>query len=258
MSTDDFEVDPLRDLEVREHAKTLRRSLGWANAERVDPLLLETAGEIWTVRGKKPFALEFASDAEMPGDSGLTVYDRSKIVVKIPRRVRHRAFMGDGYARYTVAHELGHAVLHVDKLMEGAALPRRHGGNVSVPWIPKFKSAEHQAMVFAGAFLINDDTARALSSADEVSVQAGVSLTAARIYGRLWRRDLSIRRSRFSMRSAPAAASRSSFRSDTSSCARPATRSTTASRMETKSSSGVDLAGVGLNPRGSWAERNGN
>ena len=190
MSTDDFEVDPLRDLEVREHAKTLRRSLGWANPERVDPLLLETAGEIWTVRGKKPFALEFASDAEMPGNSGLTVYDRSKIVVKIPRRVRHRAFMGDGYARYTIAHELGHVVLHVDKLMEGAALPRRHGGNVSVPWIPKFKSAEHQAMVFAGAFLINDDTARALSSADEVSVQAGVSLTAARIYFEQVQEDL--------------------------------------------------------------------
>jgi hypothetical protein len=118
----------------------------------------------------------------MPGDSGLTVYEHSKIVVKIPRGVRQRAFMGDGYARYTIAHELGHAVLHVDKLMQGATLPRRRVGNVASPWIPKFKSAEHQAMVFAGAFLINDITARTLSSADEVSVQAGVSLAAARIY----------------------------------------------------------------------------
>jgi len=130
MSTDDFEVDPLRDLEVREHAKTLRRSLGWANAERVDPLLLETATEIWTVRGKQPFSLEFASDAEMPGDSGLTVYERSKIVVKLPRRLRHRAFMGDGYSRYTIAHELGHTVLHVDKLMEG----RPCQGEASAMW----------------------------------------------------------------------------------------------------------------------------
>lgn len=182
MSTDDFEVDPLRDLEVREHAKTLRRTLGWAKEERVDPLLLETATEIWTVRGKKPFALEFTSDAEMPGDSGLTVYEKPKIVVRIPRRVRAKAFMGDGYGRYTIAHEFGHAVLHVDKLMKGAALPRRRIGNVTPRWIPKFKSAEHQAMVFAAALLINDDTARKLSTADEVSVQAGVSLTAARIY----------------------------------------------------------------------------
>ncbi|MHC2579150.1 hypothetical protein ACVMHR_003889 [Bradyrhizobium diazoefficiens] len=182
MSSDDFIVDPLRDLEVHEHAKVFRRFLGWETSERVDPLALESVNEIWTVRGKKPFRLEVVSDAELPDDSGLTIYDGACIVVKIPRRIRHKAFMGDGYARYTIAHELGHAVLHIDQLMQGATLPRRRAGNVTPRWIPKFKSAEHQAMVFGGAFLINDDTARKLSSADEVSVQAGVSLTAARIY----------------------------------------------------------------------------
>jgi hypothetical protein len=43
---------------------------------------------------------------KLPDDSGLTTYDGSRIVVQIPRRIRHQAFMGDGYARYTVAHEL--------------------------------------------------------------------------------------------------------------------------------------------------------
>jgi hypothetical protein len=182
MSTDDYVVDPLRDHEVRERAKTLRRELGWADAERVDPLSLESRTEIWTVRGKKPFKLELAADAEMPGDSGLTTYDGSNIVVKIPRHIRHKAFMGDGYARFTIAHELGHATLHLDKLMQGAALPRRMAGNVLPKWIPKFKSAEHQANVFGAALLINETTARELSSPEEISVQAGVSLTAARIY----------------------------------------------------------------------------
>jgi hypothetical protein len=182
MPTDDYLVDPLRDSEVREHAKTLRRFLGWSDAERVDPLLLETATEIWTVRGRKPFKLEIVSDDELPHDSGLTTYDGSHIVVKIPRRIRHRAFMGDGYARYTIAHELGHAALHLDKLLEGATLPRRRTGNATALWIPKFKSAEHQAMVFGAGLLINDLTARRLSSPEEISVQAGVSLSAARIY----------------------------------------------------------------------------
>lgn len=182
MSSDDFIVDPLRDLEVHGHAKSLRSFLGWENSERVDPLDLESVNEIWTVRGKKPFRFEVVSDAELPDDSGLTTYDGTCIVVKIPRRIRHKAFMGDGYARYTIAHELGHAVLHIDQLLKGATLPRRRVGNVTPAWIPKFKSAEHQAMVFGGAFLINDATARVLSSADEVSVQAGVSLIAARIY----------------------------------------------------------------------------
>ena len=66
------------------------------------------------------------------------------------------------YARYTIAHEMGHAALHLDKLMEGATLPRRSVGNVTPSWILKFKSAEHQAMVFGAALLINDETARSL------------------------------------------------------------------------------------------------
>ncbi|SDE02901.1 hypothetical protein SAMN05216337_1018127 [Bradyrhizobium brasilense] len=157
MSTDDYLVDPLRDSEVRGHAKTLRYFLGLADAKRVDPLMLEAATEIWTVRGVKPFLFEAVSDAALPHDSGVTTYDGSRIVVRIPRRVRHSAFMGDGYARYTIGHELGHAALHLDKLTLGATLPRRSAGNMTSSWIPKFKSAEHQAMVFGGAFFINDD-----------------------------------------------------------------------------------------------------
>jgi hypothetical protein len=182
MSADDYVVDPLRDAEVRAHAKTQRRFLRLGEAERVDPLVLETVTEIWTVHGPTPFKMEIVSDEELPDDSGLSTYDGSRIVVKIPRRIRHKAFMGDGYARYTIPHELGHATLHVRKLMQGAVLPRRRTGNSKSLWIPKFKSAEHQAMVFGAGFLINDETARRLSSAEKVSVQAGVSLQAARIY----------------------------------------------------------------------------
>ena len=37
-------------------------------------------------------------------------------------------------------------------------------------------------MIFGAAFLINDETARVLASPEEISVQAGLSLPAARIY----------------------------------------------------------------------------
>jgi hypothetical protein len=60
-------------------------------------------------------------------------------------------------------------------------MPRRRLGNVKPGWIPKFQSAEHQAMVFAAAFLINDNVASLLTSADEIAVQCGISLDAARI-----------------------------------------------------------------------------
>jgi hypothetical protein len=182
MSNDDYVVDPLSDSEVRGNAKRLRLFLGLSDAERIDPLVMEQITEIWTVRGVKPFRFEIVADANLPNDSGLTSCDGSGLLVQIPRRIRHDAFMGDGYARYTIAHELGHATQHLDKLMQGAAMPRRRIGNATSNWIPKFKSAEHQAMVFGGAFLINDELARQLPSPDEISVRAGVSLQAARIF----------------------------------------------------------------------------
>jgi hypothetical protein len=179
--SDDYVVDPLSNSEVRANAKRLRHFLKLTDAERIDPLIMEQVTEIWTVRGVKPFHLKVVADIDLP-DSGLTSYDLSSLVVQIPRRIRHDAFMGDGYARYTIAHELGHATLHLDKLTQGATMPRRQIGNVSLAWIPKFRSAEHQAMVFGAAFLINDELARRLSSPDEISVQAGVSLAAAKTF----------------------------------------------------------------------------
>jgi hypothetical protein len=182
MSNDDYMVDPLSNSDVRDHAKRLRRFLRLADAERIDPLVLEQVTEIWTVRGVKSFRLKIVADVDLPSDSGITSYDGCTLLIQIQRRIRHDAFMGDGYARYTIAHELGHATLHLDKLMQGAAMPRRRIGNATSNWIPKFKSAEHQAMMFGGAFLINDERARHLSSPEEISVQAGVSLQAARIF----------------------------------------------------------------------------
>lgn len=182
MTNDDYVVDPLSDSEVRESAKRLRRYLELADVKRIDPLVMERVTDIWTVRGIKPFRLEIVADADLPNDSGLTSFDGSALLIQIPRRIRHDAFMGDGYARYTIAHELGHATLHLEKLMQGATMPRRQIGNAVSTWIPKFKSAEHQAMVFGGAFLVNDIFARRLSSPEEISIQAGISLQAARIY----------------------------------------------------------------------------
>jgi hypothetical protein len=49
-------------------------------------------------------------------------------------------------------------------------------------WIAPFESAEHQAKVFAAAFLIVDSVARYLPSAEEISAHCCVSLESATIY----------------------------------------------------------------------------
>ena len=43
-------------------------------------------------------------------------------------------------------------------------------------------SAEHQVKVFAAAFLINDEVAETLHSADELAIEFGISLESATIY----------------------------------------------------------------------------
>jgi hypothetical protein len=180
--SDDYKVDGLSDAEVRALGKRAREHLKLANAAFIDVLELESVTEIWTVLGPKPFHLQAVSDAELPEDSGVTTYDGSRILVRIPRRIRHDAHLGHGYPRFTIAHELGHGTLHLRKLLQGASMPRRRLGNIKKDWIPKFQSAEHQAMVFAAAFLINDESARRLTSAEDIAVQFGLSLEAARIY----------------------------------------------------------------------------
>jgi IrrE N-terminal-like domain len=179
---DDYKVDGLSNAEVRASGKRARKHLNLSDKGFIDVLDLESVNQIWTVLGPKPFRLKAVSDSELPDHSGITTYDGSCILIRIPRRIRHDTLLGHGYSRFTIAHELGHATLHPRYLLQGASMPRRRSGNVKPVWIPKFQSAEHQAMVFAAAFLINDESARRLSSADEIAVQFGLSLDAARIY----------------------------------------------------------------------------
>jgi hypothetical protein len=180
--SDDYKVGGRSNAEVKTFAKRVREYLNISSDNYIDVLKLESVDDILTEFGPKPFRLQAVSDAELPEDAGITTFDGTRILVRIPRRIRRDALLGHGYARFTIAHELGHAALHLPSLKAGASMPRRRMGNVKPEWIPKYQSAEHQAMVFAGAFLINDETARRLQSADEIAIQFGLSLDAARIY----------------------------------------------------------------------------
>jgi len=85
----------------------------------------------------------------------------------------------------TLAHELGHAVMHA---AEGAVDHRATGaaGTTTISKINASESAEHQAKVFASAFLIDDTRAKELGSPLEIATEFLVSLSAAEIcYERL-------------------------------------------------------------------------
>ncbi len=175
--SDDYRVPARSDADVHGLAKAARSFFGVADAGYVDVLACLAKERIWTVTGEKRLIFDIKSDADLGSADGLTSFAKDAITISVKRSVRYDAFMGVGRARNTLAHEIGHAVMH-----QGPPMARLALGNLTPKWLRPFESAEHQAKIFAPAFLINDTIARELGSAEEISVYFGISLESAEIY----------------------------------------------------------------------------
>jgi IrrE N-terminal-like domain len=176
---DDYRVKGRSDAECRDLAKKLRAYFGVSEDSRVDILACFASRSIWTTRGIQRLNFQIRPDSEMGHADAVTSYGKGVVTIAAKQSVQDKAFVGEGRARNTLAHEFGHAVMH-----EGVPMAR-HGSavrNVTPKWLPAFQSAEHQAKVFAAAFLINDKIANTLFSAEEISVEFGISLESANIY----------------------------------------------------------------------------
>lgn len=175
----DYLVKPRSDPEIQRLASRLLEYFGESNRDHVDVLACLTKGAIWTVRGEKRLNYEIRPDSEMGPDDAVTVYTKGIITIAVKRSVHKAARLGDGRARLTLAHELGHAVMH-----DEAPKSRKAGavGGARPKWIKAYESAERQATVFAVAFLINDAVAETLPDVKEIAVHFGVSFQCAEIY----------------------------------------------------------------------------
>ena len=114
----------------------------------------------------------------MDNRDGKTEFTEEAVIISVKRSVHQKALWGDGRARMTLAHELGHGVMHY-----GATMFRNSDavGTTDLSQQSASESAEHQAKVFASAFLVDDDAAASLSSPEEISTEFLVSLEAAEI-----------------------------------------------------------------------------
>ncbi|MGP0058652.1 MAG: ImmA/IrrE family metallo-endopeptidase [Beijerinckiaceae bacterium] len=174
---DDYKVKGRSDLEIRQLAKRTREFCGVAKDRRVDMIACLEREKIWTVKGIKRLHFEVRPDTEMGTADGMTSHSEGIVTIAVKQSVRDAAYMGDGRARNTLAHELGHLVMH-----DGAEMPRLATGNITPKWLKPFESAEHHVKVFAPAFLINDAIAETLSGAEEISIEFGISYESAKIY----------------------------------------------------------------------------
>ena len=176
--SDDWRVTGRSDEEVRAIAERTKAELGISRRRPVNILRCLESKTVPTIYGRKKLIFSAVNDAELGKADAKTEFSDRVVAITVKRSVRDHAKIGEGRARMTLAHELAHAVMHHDHTkyrQAGAA------GATALAREKGCESAEHQAKVFAAAFLIHDEDAADMHSAEEISVEFGVSKRAAEI-----------------------------------------------------------------------------
>jgi hypothetical protein len=128
------------------------------------------------------FILEVLEVGVMGDTHGLTT--PSQHTIQLRQDVYEGACRGKGRDRLTIAHEIGHYVLH-----DGLTLPRK----IEKSKVPAYRDAEWQANCFAGELLVSARYAKECRNSFEVSEMFGVSDACAAIQYRVLKREGLIR-----------------------------------------------------------------
>jgi Zn-dependent peptidase ImmA (M78 family) len=166
MTENAFIVPPLSRRAIRQVAGLMREACK-CKTPMLDVMRLV---EFWLPEHDEGFTFLPVSREELGDIHGLTV--PSKRVIKLREDVYYGALDGKGRDRMTVAHELGHYVLH--RSVEWALLPP--GGT-----IPAYRSSEWQASAFAAELLIAFDHVVECRDERELPSMFGVTRDAARV-----------------------------------------------------------------------------
>jgi hypothetical protein len=183
--SDDRRVNKRYDWQVRDTASRAKDFYKVSNRRPVNIVACLQSGWILTDQGRKKLSYRVLDDQELGEVDGKTEFSDDGVIISVKRSVHEKALFGDGRSRMTLAHELAHGVMHygATKFRVGGA-----SGTTNYSKTNALESAEHQAKVFASAFLIHDQQALELGTVEEISAEFGVSLQAATItYERLLR-----------------------------------------------------------------------
>lgn len=146
---------------------------------------------------KSPMRLDVyeAVSGSRLNEEGRTSYVDGTLVIGVREDVWQLASDGEGRARFTLAHELAHAIIHQDALRAAPGTEMFRDELCSVirrnPTVRPFECPEHQANVWAGAFLVpyagvkefllQRDEAAEDCSIEDLAKNFGVSRAAARV-----------------------------------------------------------------------------
>lgn len=162
-----FQVPPLSIDKITASADLFRRSLGVTTDRFPLVEVVEHAiPALWD-----DFTLEVREEAEMGSAHGLTFPESAEIWLRAD--VYQGVLEEQGRDRFTLAHELGHLLLH-----NGIGMAR----SMKMPSeLKPYENSEWQANTFAGALLIPVAVAQRLRSEFELADACGVSFDAARV-----------------------------------------------------------------------------
>lgn len=169
-----FEVPPLSRKQIRAHARRLRACIGWAGPyfPIVDFIELALPKLI------PGFYLEVCAARELDENHAVT-YPNKKII-RVREDVYDGACADRGRDRLTLAHEVGHLLLHADIPL--ARSSSRTG-------LPPYRDSEWQANCFGGELLVPADHIHLCQHIHEVAPLFRVSLRAAEVQWRACHRD---------------------------------------------------------------------
>jgi transcriptional regulator with XRE-family HTH domain len=123
------------------------------------------------------FYLDVCGRDVLGDDEGRVVAGKQCIMLR--QDVYEAAWDGQGRARFTVAHELGHFLMHRELTM--ARVREDHH--------PIYRDAEWQADEFAGGLLMSARHLRSFANADDAARKCGMSVEAARVMLSKYRKE---------------------------------------------------------------------
>jgi len=168
MIANKHKATPLSNADIRDLAMQFRKMLGIGDSAPID---ICAVMEIAMPLLDPDFNYSVRERADMELDAhAYTDPDNGEIVVL--DTIYDRAFEGHGRDRMTIAHEIGHYLLHNKQM---CVLTRVFDGEKIKP----YEDPEWQANAFAGEFLCPAAATKDLT-AEEIATRFGVSIDAAR------------------------------------------------------------------------------
>jgi hypothetical protein len=159
-------VAPRSRKQIEDHALAVRRALGVPDGSAVDMLRLL---ELVLPSVLEGYSFEVVPDREL-GEAEATT-SMTERTIKMGESCYEAAREGQARYPFTLAHELGHLLMHT-----GNPVQMARGQSVK-PYV----DAEWQADAFAGAFLMPADEVRRCVSINEIMARFGVSRSAAEV-----------------------------------------------------------------------------